>query len=290
MLEKGAIVEFRLQGDSGSDNKHRIGLFERPEGKKHLVVVDQAGRSHTVHPRQISYTVAGTVCEAIADLKMFSDQVGAVLDPSSLEVAWELLLDEQEPTTPEDMALLLFSKQSPHLCYAAYCLLTDDKIYFKQKGDRFEPRSEKQVSELKHQIQRQAERQQQEEAFYQNLEQAIAGELVSWTSSDRLHISPVEQLALFGDEAKNRTQATELLGRLSFDKTPQGAFQLMVALGLWDKHENLALRRNNISTEFSTDVLTATEQCLTMPPPDADQDHRRDLTHLKVYTIDDEST
>ena len=125
MLEKGTIVEFRLQGESSSNSKRRLGLFDRPEGKKHLVVIDRSGRSHTLHPRQINYTVTGHTYEP-PDLEKFSSKVETVLDPSSLEVAWELLLDDQEPTTPDDLALLLFSEQAPELCYAAYCLLTDD--------------------------------------------------------------------------------------------------------------------------------------------------------------------
>ena len=289
MLEKGTIVEFRLQGDSNSDKKRRLGLYDRPEGKKHLVVLDQSGRAHKIHPRQINYTVSGQTFES-SELAQFCAEVDAVLDPSSLKVAWELLVEAQEPISPQDLAMLLYSQQSPPLCYAAYCLLSDDKLYFKQKGDRFEPRTEKQVTELQHQIQRQEERQQQEESFYQSLEAAIAGESVEWSASDRLYLIAVEKFALFGDESNQRSQACELLGRVKFDKTPQGAFELMVALGLWDQHENLALLRKNVSLEFSSDALKALEHCLDMPPPDADRDHRRDLTHLKVYTIDDEST
>ena len=292
MLEKGTIVEFRLQGDSNSSDGQRncrLGLFERTEGKKHLVVVDAGGRTHTIHPRQINYTVTGQQYES-ADLENFSKTVNQFLDPSSLEVAWELLMEDRESTSADELALLLFSEQTPELCYASFCLLADDKLYFKQKGDRFEPRSEKQVAELKHQIQRQVERQQQEDKFYQSLAEAIEGQVIDWTSGDRLYLSAIEKYALFGDESNSRTQACEVLGQTSFEKTAAGAFQLMVTLGIWDQHENLALRRNNIPLEFSEDVIRATEHYIEAPPPDLDEAHRQDLTHLKVYTIDDEST
>ena len=291
MLEKGTIVEFRLQGDSNSEGKRnrRLGLYDKPEGKKHLVVIDSAGRSHTIHPRQINYTVSGQSYE-IGDLEPFDQRVESLLDPSSLEVAWELLLEDKESTSAEELAMLLFSEQTPELCYVSFCLLADDKLYFKQKGDRFEPRSEKQVQELKHQIQKKAEKQAQEDSFYQKLSEAIDGTQVEWAPSDRLYLNIVEKFALFADESNSRAQACDILGATSFDKTSTGAFDLMVALGLWDQHENLAIRRQNISSEFSADVYKATEQFLEMPPPDVDSAHRRDLTHLKVYTIDDEST
>jgi exoribonuclease II len=291
LLEKGTIVEFRLQGDSGSDGKRncRLGLFDRTEGKKHLVVTDSAGRAHTIHPRQINYTVTGQQYEP-SELGKFSDAVDQLLDPASLEIAWELLVEDQESTSPEELTLLLFSEQTPELCYASFCLLADDKLYFKQKGDRFEPRPEKQVADLKHQIQRQAERQQQEDNFYQNLAAAIEGNAIDWPPGDRLYLSAVEKYALFGDESHSRAQSCEILSHTTFDQTPAGAFQLMVALGIWDKHENLALHRNHIPLKFPDDVVRAMEHYIEVPPPDLDQKYRRDLTHLKVYTIDDEST
>ena len=51
-----------------------------------------------------------------------------------------MLIEDKETATPQQMAELLFSDQSPILCYAAHCLLSQDKIYFKQKSDYYEPR------------------------------------------------------------------------------------------------------------------------------------------------------
>ena len=70
-----------------------------------------------------------------ADIEAFLVEAEPYLDPSSLEVAWELLQEAEESTDPASLAMLLFSDQSPPLCYAAYRLLTEDKIYFKKKGD-----------------------------------------------------------------------------------------------------------------------------------------------------------
>ncbi|MCM1984345.1 ribonuclease R [Lyngbya confervoides BDU141951] len=266
----------------------RIGVIDRPEGKKHWVVIDASGQSHVVHPRQVSYSVSGQTY-APEEVAQFRAAVEQHLDPTSLEVAWELLTEEQTSTTAEDLSLLLFSEQSPVLCYASFCLLTDDKVFFKRKGDRFEPRSVSQVADIQHQIKREAEREQQQQRFYNGLQAAIAGDSVDWTPSDRVYLSAVENFALFGEESKSRLQAREILSHTDFEKTPVGAFDLLVALGLWEKHENLFLRRRNMADQFPPQVSLAAEQYLDMPPPDQDRD-RRDLTHLKVYTIDDEST
>jgi exoribonuclease-2 len=281
LMEKGTLVEFRL----GSER--RLAVVERPEGKKHWIATDQRGQSHTLHPRQITYEVEGTYKPA--DITPFLKTIQPYLDPSNLEIAWELLAEDGEAADPAKMALLLFSDQAPPLSYAAHCLLSDDKLYFKLKGDRYEPRPQAQVSELKHQLEMEAQRQQEWQGFLTRVEESLAGKSVEWQSSDRPRLDALERFATFGEEATHRVPALETLLHLKRSETSQAAFQLLVEMGLWSAHENLALRRSQIPVHFSPRVLDVAHHCLTSPPPDLNAD-RLDLTHLKVYTIDDEST
>jgi exoribonuclease-2 len=82
-MEKGTLVEFRL----GSER--RLAVVERPEGKKHWIATDDRGQSHTLHPRQITYEVGGTYKPT--DITPFLKAIQPYLDPSNLEIAWELL-------------------------------------------------------------------------------------------------------------------------------------------------------------------------------------------------------
>ncbi len=281
-VEKGTLVEFRV----GSDR--RLAVMDRPEGKKHWIAIDERGQAHTLHPRQIAYQVSGDTYKP-SQIPDFLTQVQPYLDPSSLEVAWELLVEDGESASPAEMALLLFSDTSAALCYAAYVLLSDDKLYFKLKGDRYEPRSRNQVEELKHQLEVAAQRQQELEGFWARLEQALAQASVEWQSSDRPRLEALERFATLGEEATHRSLALETLVHLKRSETPQAAFQLLVDLGLWSPHENLFLRRSQIPVQFPNKVLEVAHHRIESPPPDLDTD-RVDLTHLKVYTIDDEST
>ncbi|MBD2000723.1 VacB/RNase II family 3'-5' exoribonuclease [Leptolyngbya sp. FACHB-541] len=281
-MEKGTLVEFRLNGD------RRLAVVDRPEGKKHWVVVDERGQPYTLHPRQVTYVVTGQAFKS-GDISSFRAEIQPYLDPSSLEVAWELLVEDSELADPSGMALLLFSDQSPALCYAAHCLLSEDKIYFKQKSDSYEPRSKAQVAELKHQLTVEGQRIQEWQGFLQRVNQALQGEQVEWQNSDRPRLEALERFAAFGEEAKNRTPALEVLTAFGRAETTQAAFQLLVDLGLWSPHENLFLRRSQIPTQFSSRVLEMAQCRLADPPLDLDPE-RLDLTHLKVYTIDDEST
>ncbi|MBW4488734.1 MAG: ribonuclease R [Trichocoleus desertorum ATA4-8-CV12] len=282
-MEKGTLVEFRLHSD------RRLAVLERPEGKKHWIVVDERGQSHTLHPRQITYTVVGQSYKP-AEIPQFLKEVENYLDPSSLEVAWELLVEDSENVDPAGMALLLFSDQSPPLCYAAYYLLSEDKLYFKQKGDHYEPRSATQVAELKHQLTVADQKQREWQEFLARMHQGLANQTVEWQNSDRSRLEAIERFATLGEEASHRTPALETLAALGRPETPQAGFQLLVDLGLWSVHENLFVRRSQIPTQFSTKVLELAKQCLESPPPDLDVEGRLDLTGLKVYTIDDEST
>jgi exoribonuclease II len=281
-MEKGTLVEFRVNGD------RRFGVVDRPEGKKHWVVIDQRGQSHTLHPREVTYTVANQTFKS-TEIPAFLEAVQAYLDPESLEIAWELLTELGESANPAEMAKLLFSEQTPPLCYAAYYLLSEDKIYFKQKGDRYEPRPASQVGELKHQIDMEAQRKREWQTFLEKLDRALQGESVTWQNNERLRIDALEKFATFGEDSSHRTAAGETLTALNRSDTAAAAAQLLVDLGLWSPHENLFLRRSQIPTHLSAKVLEVAHHRLDSPPADL-HDNRLDLTHLKVYTIDDEST
>ncbi|MBD2019467.1 VacB/RNase II family 3'-5' exoribonuclease [Leptolyngbya sp. FACHB-36] len=280
-MEKGTLVEFQLNG------ARRLAVVDRPEGKKHWIAVDDRGQSHTLHPRQVTYEAAGIYKPS--EIAVLLEQVKPLLDPSSIEVAWELLVEDGETATPMDLAALLFSEQEPMHCYAAHLLLADDKLYFKQKGDRYEPRPKSQVAELKHQLEMEAQRQREWEELLTRIQRVLAGEAMEWQSSDRPRLDALERFATLGEEATHRAPALELLHSLKRPETPQAAFQLLVDLGLWSPHENLFLRRSQIPIHFPPKVLEVAHHRLTAPPPDLNVD-RLDLTHLKVYTIDDEST
>ncbi len=279
-MEKGTLIEFRL------GTERRLAAADRPEGKKHWIVIDERGQSHTLHPRQVTYEVAGCTFKP-SEIPNFLKEVEPYLDPSSLEVAWELLVEDGEAVTCAGMAQLLFSDQSPPLCYAAHCLLSEDKIYFKQKADGYEPRSAAMVAEIKHQRSAEESKLREQQEFFTHIQQKLAGVVVEWQDSARTRLESLERFVLHPENTSRAAQ--EILSALGRPQTPQSAFDVLVELGLWSPHENLFLRRSQIPVHFRREVLEVAQQCLDSPPPDPDS-NRLDLTHLKVYTIDDEST
>ncbi|MGL5793283.1 MAG: RNB domain-containing ribonuclease [Waterburya sp.] len=279
-MEQGKLIEFRVQGE------RRLAVVERPEGKKDWIVIDAGGQSHKIRPQRVEYTVEGVLYKP-AEIASFLKSVESYLDPSSLEVAWEILSEEGGTVTPPQMAELLFSDQSPELCYAAHCLLSQDKIYFKQKADHYEPRSAAQVAEIKHQLEVQEQKTREKSEFITHIRQALAGESIEWNESDRLRLESIERLALQSDNSSKLAQ--EILQEVNKHCDSQGAFQLLVEIGWWSKHENLFLRRSSYPLNFSKKVFDVAQSRLQLNST-SDAENRLDLIHLKVYTIDDEST
>jgi exoribonuclease-2 len=281
-VEKGTLVEFQVKGSS------RLGVLDRPEGKKNWIVIDDQGQSHTIHPRALTFQLMGQVFEPESVTAILAEAADYI-DPSNLEVAWELLSETNESTDPAALAQLLFSDQGAAFCYAAHQMLSADKIYFKQKGDRYEPRSASQVQELLHQIEKEAQRKAEWEGFLSRVQQRLAGESIEWHKSDRPRLEVIEKLALWGEESNQKAPAQEILSALGRSFSPDSAFNLLVDLGVWQQHENLELRKRQVPVNFSEALLTMAQHRLSNPPPDADA-NRLDLTGLKTYTIDDEST
>jgi exoribonuclease R len=85
----------------------------------------------------------------------------------------------------------------------------------------------------------------------------------------------------------DRTPALQLLAALLWKRTAQGALELLVALGAWQLHEDLALLRSGFPVRFNAHELAVQHKTV-------DIDHvlglRRDMRDYKVYTIDGAST
>jgi exoribonuclease II len=281
-VEKGTLVEFWHNGE------RKLGIVDRPEGKKHWIVVDSRSQSHTLHPRDLTYTVEGVTCKQPGEIAQFQAEVEPHLDPDSLEIAWEMLVEEAGTIEPPALAELLYSDTAAPACYAAHVLLSGDKLYFKHKKETiYEPRSRSQVADLKHQLAVKSQKEREQQGFIDRIHRKLQGEQIEWLDTDKQRLGVIEKFILNPDNPPHGIG--EYMSALGRDRTAPVAFDLLVELGWWSAHENLNLRRNQIPTNFSQKFELVTQQLITSPPPDPDP-NRVDLSHLKVYTIDDEST
>ncbi len=281
-MNEGELIEFRLHGE------RRLAVVERPEGKKHWVVVDEQGRSVTIHPRQATYTVPGGPWRS-SQIAGFRAAVTDLVDPDALELAWEMLVEEGTGATAvETLAELLYSAAGAEQCYAAHTLLVEDPVYFKAKGEHYEPRSEAQVEELRHQIEVTRQREEAARRFSERLVAAIDGQQQAWEPEERQRIESIERFALQGRESPNHGQAMELLAGLERNQDEAAAREVLIAIGHWERHENLALLRSDYPRSFPADQLELADRLIESAA--VDREGRSDQTGLKVFAIDDHHT
>ncbi len=281
-MTKGTLVEFRVQGTP------RLGVLDSPQGRKNWLVLDEQGQVHSIHPRNFTFRLWGSYVE-VHELTALREQAESLADPENLVVAWELLQEDGEGTDILGLSRLLFSSEDPPFCYAAYRLLMEDRLYFKQRGDLYEPRTPAQVEELRHQVEREQERERAWNRFLDKVRARVNGETVVWQKEDYPHLEVLEKFAVLGEDCPQKAAAQEILRAIQRQTTCRDSFDLLVDLGLWNVHENLALRRSQIPLQLPQGVAEVAQSRLHNPPPDPDP-QRRDLTALKVYTIDDSST
>ncbi len=280
-MDKGTLIEFHTDGGT------RLGVIQRPDGKKNWIASDAQGRNYSIHPRQISFMVPGRTYLA-EDIPDFAQAAHPYQDPDALEMAWELLSPDHRLTNPQELAQLIFNQTDPAICYAAHRLLSQDRIFFKQKGEYYEPRPPQQVQDIRHQLEKEAQKQQEVSIFYSKIQQALQGETITWSGKERVLLEQLEQFVIL--EGQESRPVAELLSQLDCPVTPAGAWELLVRLGWWHPHENLALRRSSVPTTFPLSVLEAATMRVNDPPTDPDAPWRVDLSALKVYTIDDITT
>jgi exoribonuclease-2 len=117
----------------------------------------------------------------------------------------------------------------------------------------------------------------------------LTGETVTGINTDRPRLEVLERLALFGDESSQRAQAVEILAALKDCPDSRGCIRYTSNIGpVVNPRKPGAAAQPNTGHIFLR-TLAMAQQRLSSPPPDPDQ-NRLDLTHLKVYTVDDAST
>lgn len=89
----------------------------------------------------------------------------------------------------------------------------------------------------------------------------------------------------------DRVPALQLLTELKWKRAPQGAYDLLVRIGAWGKHEDLALLRSGFPLRFTEAELRAADNVIhTTCDVDEVLGIRKDFRSQKVYTIDGSST
>jgi len=283
-VDKGAVVEFPVKGTP------RLAVVEGLEGKANLKVTDTFGNSLTVAPRDVQfqtsdYQLSDRSPVSAGGLNPWKDRALAARDEVDLGTVWELYAGTAEALPLESLAEVLWDSLTGERAYALFTALRDDRLFFKEKGRRYEPRPPAQVDELRKQQSALAAKEKLQAEMVARLEARFADKSAPLGADELKRLESVKKFALWGDEAPDKNAGLDLLKLLGRPQTEPAAFQLVVDAGLWHRHENLDVHRAGIAAGFEPDLEAAAAAVVRHDPA-----HTVDLTALASATIDDDST
>ena len=116
-----------------------------------------------------------------------------------------------------------------------------------------------------------------------------------WTPAHSLRM---KYCAISDNDADEKIPGLQLLSALKYKRTPLGAYNLLIRIGVWGKHENLALLRSGFPVRFTASEEDVANRVATESnekenkndDPDTILGIRRDYRSQKIYTIDSAST
>ena len=257
-----------------SGNRLRLAIGRNREARLPL--------SRVIHETGVN----GTGFEAV---EQFRQQVEGALGDLDLEEVWDIVCDDGDALTLSDIGeLYLGDIPAAQQTVAILLHLLEDDLLFVRDGTHFLPRNRETVASM---IERQ-QRQQQRTKDAEDLTSAFRDGALPETLTDYQSeiIRQVRGFVLHGDDYSRANfveRFLEAAGARGRD-LQRAAFETLVALGVMDADEHLALERDDIVADFPAQVLAEGEtadqaKLLT------DQD-RADLTGLLTITIDDIDT
>lgn len=288
-MDSGSIVEFF------EEKRLLCGVVLELKGER-LHVLTQNGRELTLSPKRLLHAGPTLPLARLNRQELLKRLEETAETRESLKVAinlgelWELLVQEEHPSTTAELAELWFGSASPDEVAAAGRCLREDRFLFKQKDDQVIPNPPDLVAQLKEQQERELARRREMEEIGAWLQAVWEGREIAaqppWR--DRV-VALLRQMAVSGAEAPDYLQGKAYLdkARLNSGDVP---FRLLVRLGVFHEDEDLDLYRLQVPLEFAPEALTQVLQLSGETPPDPYAARRRDLTGLEVITIDGERT
>ena len=280
-MQQGDIIVVRL--DAGP----RLGRFIETKSNRARISIGRNREARLPVSRVIHET--GLTAERYETVEELSREVNAVAEEIDLEELWDVVCDDGDALTLTDIAELYWGVEpTPQQSVGLLFHLLGSDLRFVRDGSHYLPRDRETVAQTLERMQRQAQRAADSEALVAAFKSGILPRELTQYQSDML--DQIRGFVLHGDEYNRAGSAKGFLD----DAGVRGrdlqrlAFEKLVSLGLMSEDEHLALEREDISPDFTDDVLAEAET-VNVAPLISDSD-RIDLTNLTVFSIDDRDT
>lgn len=227
----------------------------------------------------------------IESLKETASRRNNLIQKINIKDLWEVLNSEEEWIDLETMTSFCFQEPltSDHGS-AVIRAFFKDRTYFKFNHEKFLPLSEQQVEKSMKQ-EREAERQNQiirkSSDWLKNVQQNQTPPAL--TDETEQYAEILKSCFIFGKDSPHFAIGKAILARAGLDIGTK-LFNILVKSGVWSPDENIELLRCEIPIDFPEDVLKTADLKAKNPNSGLQNNGRRDLTELTVFTIDGQST
>ena len=280
-MQPGEIILVQL--DAGP----RLARYVEPAGNRIRLAIGRNREARLLQSRVIYET--GLNAAGFEAVEAFRQQAESAFSDLDLGEVWEVVCDDGDALTLSDVGELYLGKEpTVQQTVAILLYLFDDDLLFVRDGSHFVPRDREAVSVM---IERR-QRQHQRAADTEELTAAFqSGTLPKTPTAYQSEImGQVRNFVLHGDDYTRASFVKRFLENAGVrGRDLQSAtFESLVALEVMDVDEHLDLERNDITMEFSEQVL-AEATVVSQGHLLSDQD-RNDLTGLLTITIDNSET
>lgn len=289
MISPGSLIEFI---DGG---RFFCGLVSGVADKK-IQLLSQNGReinlpeARVLNVSQQRFPQNGSREAITALLRERSAGRFALAETIDLEPLWEIVCEETDNEfSPDFLTEMHFGGMVDDDQRAAFLrAIFITPLFFKYKNGKIVAHTPEQVEQLLLQRQREEEKAQLLDQAVRGLQGIMRGTPVSeaeWPDRERcLHW--LEQSVLFGSEVPEDEFIHQVMKKAGLT-APHAGHELLVKAGIWDRDENLALRRSDQPVEFSEACLQITENLREATAGQLLADpKRKDLRSLNTLTID----
>ena len=248
--------------------------------------------SRVIHSSEKSSNLKLPKEDLLKELKTLVQKEEKLKESVNTEELWTLLQGEGEHFDLHYITEIAFginptSEQSLSVLRSLFA----DKVHFKFKAGKFRVHSPHQVQQILMKLQRDAERE-------NDFEEGSSWFRKKWDDiptedppRKNHYLSLLRELAIFGTDSPRYQEGKQLLQMANLNY-PEAPFKLLVKMGEMEEDENLILPRYGISTQWTPEALgeaaQVSQNCTVRSP--SSQNKRRDLTPLKVFSIDGDTT
>jgi len=297
MVAHGTLIEYL-------DNGRFVCALVTACEDKRLRLINQNGREVLLPIARVMHGSARPLAETLAE-NGNQEQIEALLRQTDehrrrlvaevhLPEIWELAVEDGAAHyDPGFLAELTLGQAASDDILAAFLrAVIFDKIYFRYREGRIVAQSREQVEQA---LAQRAKEERKANLVSQGaaiLRAILAGESTA-PELDTLRQESLEILAALYLETATPAQAE--IGRLLLKEAglhqPHAPFDILVAAGVWSKHENIPMLKSGLPTVFSHSARQRAEALLRQPL-DAlfDDPDRKNFTHLRPITIDGQGT